>query len=499
MSITLRLNGASVVVRDPEPTTTTLEWLRAAGHTGTKEGCAEGDCGACTVAVRSPTGEPGTDGDASAWRAVCACILPVAQLADHDVVTVEGLARPGALHPAQQAMVETLGSQCGYCTPGFVMSLFEATYRPDLQGGGARARRDDQICGNLCRCTGYRPIRDALDAVAGTCPADGFQAACAEPPPPLGPVDLLHGRHRFVRPTSWDSLFSTLSASPTDPVYVQGATDLGLNITQRGEKWPLLVDLSALPELDALEETPDGWTIGAGVRLSTLEAWSAGRIPVLARMLRFFASRQIKNRATLGGNLCNASPIGDLPPVMLALDATLHLRGPQGDRTVSIDDFFLAYRSTALQPGEVLRAVSIPRPPVGALQSALKVSKRRELDISTVCAALVVATDDTGTVLHARLAYGGLAATPKRALHTEAALRNTPWSAESIEQAVRSLPHDFTPIDDHRGSAWYRSKVAANLLRAFHAETLDRPTPVLPDRPVGTAVLDAPAAPGADQ
>lgn len=481
MSITLRLNGTDVVVRDLEPTTTTLEWLRAHGHTGTKEGCAEGDCGACTISVRSPEGS-----ESSRWRSVCACILPIAQLADHDIVTVEGLATPDTLHPAQAAMVETLGSQCGYCTPGFVMALFEATYRSDLD---TPAKLDDQICGNLCRCTGYRPIREALEQVAGTRPDDPFKAACTKPAAPLGPIDLMHGRQRFVRPTSWSALWDTLQASPSPPTYVHGATDLGLAITKQSATWPLLVDLSALPDLDAITETPEGTLLGGGVSLARLEDHAAERLPLVARMLRFFASRQIKNRATIGGNLCNASPIGDLAPVMLALDATAVIRGPDGDRSVPMSEFFLDYRKTALQPGEVLCAVHIPKPPAGARQSAFKVTKRRELDISTVCAAFVVATDHTGTILHARLAYGGMAATPKRATQTEASLRNAAWSAGSIEQAVRTLPRDFAPIDDHRGSAWYRSKVAANLLRAFFDETRGSPAPTLPQRPVGTAVV----------
>jgi xanthine dehydrogenase small subunit len=216
----------------------------------------------------------------------------------------------------------------------------------------------------------------------------------------------------------------------------------------------------------------------------------------MARMLRFFASRQIKNRATIGGNICNASPIGDLPPVLLALDATLLIRGPGGDRRLPIDDFFLDYRQTALEPGEVLLAIEVPEQLTGARQSAFKVTKRRELDISAVCAAMVVATDASGTVLHARIAYGGMAATPKRALEAEGALRNAPWNAATIEQAVRCLPRDFAPIDDHRGSAWYRSKVASNLLRAFYDESTAETPPELPDRPVGTAIIESAAAGG---
>jgi len=487
MSVTFRLNGKPVTASDVSPTTTTLDWLRAQGLTGTKEGCAEGDCGACTIAVRT---SDRTTPSESSWRSMCACILPIAQLADQDIVTIEGLAKPAArhtlapeLHPAQQAIVDTLGSQCGYCTPGVVMSLFEATYREDI---GGQPAQDDQLSGNLCRCTGYRPIRQALERVAGTRPEDSFTEATATAQAPLKAVDLTHGGNRFVRPTNWEAFGAVLAESDDAPCFIQGATDLGLDITKKNATWPLLVDLSALPGLDILHEDEDGWTIGAGVRLSELENWSADRQPLLARMLRYFGSRQIKNRATMGGSLCNASPIGDLAPALLALDAIVTLRRPSGDRTLPLDDFFLDYRKTALFDDEVMLSVFVPRPPVGARQSAHKVSKRRELDISSVAAAFVVATDDSGFVLHARIAYGGMAATPRRALATEAALRNRSWSEHTLEEACRALSRDFTPIDDHRGSAWYRSTVAANLLRSFFTETRADPKPGLPDRPVST-------------
>jgi len=487
MSVTFRLNGKPVTADDVSPTTTTLDWLRAHGLTGTKEGCAEGDCGACTIAVRVADR---TAAAPSSWRSVCACILPLAQLADHDVVTVEGVASPAArpgqaptLHPAQKALVDTLGSQCGYCTPGVVMSLFEATYRDDIAG---QAAQDDQLSGNLCRCTGYRPIRQALEQVAGSRPADRFTEATRTPTTTPSSVDITRDGSRFVRPVSWSELEDVLQSSGVAPRFIHGGTDLGLDITKKQARWPLLVDLSALPELDTLHEHEEGWTIGAGVRLSELEAWSQGRQPLLARMLRFFGSRQIKNRATVGGNLCNASPIGDLAPALLALDAVATLRRPSGDRTVPLEDFFLDYRRTALASDEVMLSVFVPRPPPDARQSAHKVSKRRELDISAVAAAFVVATDDAGFVLHARIAFGGMAATPSRAHATEAALRNRKWTAHTLEDACRALSRDFTPIDDHRGSAWYRSTVAANLLRSFYSETQSDPEPALPERPVST-------------
>lgn len=487
MSVKFRLNGKPVSAPDVRPTTTTLDWLRANGLTGTKEGCAEGDCGACTIAVRATDRNADTP---SSWRSVCACILPLAQLADHDIVTVEGVATPACrlsmppdLHPAQQALVDTLGSQCGYCTPGIVMSLFEATYRDDID---SQAAQDDQLSGNLCRCTGYRPIREALERVAGTRPEDRFKQATEQTTEAMSAVDITHGDTRFVRPTSWADLEAVIASSEAAPRFIQGATDLGLDITKKHVTWPLLVDLSALPGLHVLHEDEDGWTLGAGVRLSELEAWSTERQPLLARMLRFFGSRQIKNRATIGGNLCNASPIGDLAPALLALDAVATLRSPAGDRTVPLDRFFLGYRQTALAKDEAMLSIFVPRPPPGARQSAHKVSKRRELDISAVASAFVVATDDAGYVLHARIAYGGMAATPSRALATEAALRNKLWSAQTVEDACRALAHDFTPLDDHRGSAWYRATVAANLLRSFFHETQDDPEPPLPERPIST-------------
>ena len=477
MPATFTLNGAPVDLPDLPPTTTLLDWLRATGRTGTKEGCAEGDCGACTVAVLDADAPGGP-----AWRGVCSCIMLLPQIAGQQLVTVEGLADDGGLHPAQAAMVEALGSQCGYCTPGFVMSLFEATYRDDL---GCRARKDDQLCGNLCRCTGYRPIRDALDRVAGSQPDDRFRAATEAEPAPLPAVDHQHGGQRLVRPTEWAELWPALEGG--EARILAGATDLGLDVTQRHVAFPLLVDVGALPGIRGLTPLPDGgWRIGAGVRLSDLEAWAEGQAPLLARMLRFFASRQIKNNATLGGNLCNASPIGDLAPVLLARDATAVLRSAEGERRVLMSAFFVGYRQTALKPGEIMAAVELPALAGHARAAAYKVSKRRELDISAVAAAFVVHTDRMGTVKHARLAFGGMAATPARARRAEESLLGQTFDAASVEDACAMLDHDFTPLDDHRGSAWYRETVAANLLRGFLRETEDVGVPTLPDRPTGT-------------
>ncbi len=464
------LNGDAVTIRDVSPETTLLEWLRGAGRCGTKEGCAEGDCGACTVAVLDVTAS------GRRWRAVDACLVLVPQLEGLSVVTVEGLARGAALHPAQQAVVERLGSQCGYCTPGVVMSLFEATYRSDVASSEAR---DDQICGNLCRCTGYRPIREALDDVAGLDPEDAFRAARAQAE--AQPARAGAGA-RFAQPDTWDGLWAALARWP-DARLVHGATDVGLEVTKQHRVFPAVVSLQALPELDALRDQGGGWSIGAGVRLSDLEAASAERLPVLARMLRYFGARQIKNRATVGGNLCNASPIGDLAPVFLALDATVLVRSARGDRRVPMDAFFVGYRKTALAPGEVLVAVEVPDPPPSARCAAYKVSKRRELDISAVSAAFRVEVVD-GVVTGARLAFGGMAATPVRAFAAEAALVGAPWTPEGAAAAAAALSA-LSPIDDHRASAWYRSTVARNLLIGF-AEEGEGP---LPPRHAGTLAV----------
>jgi xanthine dehydrogenase small subunit len=482
------LNGRPVAVDDPPPTTTLLDWLRAPkprgmGLTGSKEGCAEGDCGACSVAIldRDPDGAP-------AWRAVDACLVLLPQLAGQEIVTVEGLARGDTLHPAQVELVERLGSQCGYCTPGFVMTLFEATYRPELAAGGrAAALRDDQLCGNLCRCTGYRPIRDALDHVAGTCPNDRFSARLTVAQAETRGIAYATGTQRFAQPDSWPALWEAVEAMP-DARFVHGATDLGLEVTRQHIAHPALVSLQALPGFDEVTRIPGGVRIGAGARLSWLEVHDV--VPLLTRMLRFFASRQIKNRATLGGNLANASPIGDTPPVLLALDALVVLASRSGERRVPIDEFFLSYRKTALQPGEIVRAVEIPDPAPDARMAAYKVSKRRELDISAVAAGFRVELDGEGLVRKARLAYGGMAATPARARNAEAALVGAPFDGAAVDRAIAALDADFRPLTDHRGSSWYRATVAKNLLRAFH---LEGRLSDLPRRPSGTCLSSSEA------
>lgn len=474
------LNGAWIEERGLSPTTTLLRYLRdRRGMTGTKEGCAEGDCGACTVAVA----EKGSDGKQT-WRAVNSCLLLLPMVQGKHVLTVEALKASGedGYHPAQVAMARALGSQCGYCTPGIVMSMFEATYRPDLD---APWKLDDQLCGNLCRCTGYRPIREAAEVVAGSCPKDRFSEGLAQSAPESMALTYEAEGQRYTTPSTFAELWAELDAHP-DSRFVVGGTDLCLEVTKKFAVPPKLVSLEGLAELKALRELEGGFLLGSGATVSELEEFCQERLPSLHRMVRYFGARQIKHRGTLGGNLCTASPIGDLAPVLLSLGATAIIRGRSGERRVALDAFFPGYRKTALAPKEILAAVEVPRVPSSVRAISYKVSKRRELDISTVSAAFYVDVDAAGTVTTARLAYGGMAATPKRASGAEAALVGQPWTEATVELAARAIATDFTPMSDHRGSAPYRSLVAANLLRGFFDETQEVKQPALSGRHAAT-------------
>jgi len=479
--IRFQLNGHLVEVNDLEPTITLLQYLRATGLCGTKEGCAEGDCGACSVAILDP-GAP----EGPAWRAVNSCLVFLPMLQGREVRSVEGIADGDTPHPAQQHLVDRLGSQCGYCTPGIVMSLFEACYRDDLD---ADWKVDDQLCGNLCRCTGYRPIREAALAVAALSPRDRFSAALDQAGSDHLGLHYEHGNHRYQCPESLPDLWDAIDRAP-QARFIVGGTDLALHVTKRFEQLPDLISLEGITELRAIRPGPERWSLGATTTLSDLEAGTAEGLPLIARMLRFFASRQIKNRATLGGNLCNASPIGDMAPVLMALGAELVLSSRGGDRRVPLDGFFLDYRKTALQAGEILTSVEVPLPDPALRMGAYKVSKRRELDISAVCAGFALRLDAQGCVADIRLCYGGMAATTARASHTEQALIGKPWNEAAVEAATGMLTQDFQPIDDQRGSAWYRATLAGNLLRGFYLETLEQPFRPLPERPSSTLVLE---------
>ncbi len=479
-SFAFTLNGRPVTVAGVAPTTTLLDFLRTSGLTGSKQGCAEGDCGACTVALVDRTADGKTT-----YRAINSCIAFVPMFAGREIVTVEGLAAGEKLHPVQASMVEHSGSQCGYCTPGFVVSMFEAYYR---DGCREPWQISDQLCGNLCRCTGYRPIRDAATAAlaereGGTRPPDALKArpeAGLHPDAfatrlesPLTPVEALAyaaGNDRFFRPTSLADLLALKEKFPAARL-VAGATEIGVELNKKFKAFPLLISTEAVPELIRLTKTAAAWRIGAAVTLTCIEETLGSEYPSLAKMLRVFAARQIRNRATLGGNLVTASPIGDSAPVLLTLDARVVLASATGERTVPLDEFFTAYRQTVLRPDEVMREILLPRfdgSAAGLVRRVdfLKVSKRRELDISIVAAAFCVDCDAAGVVRQARISYGGVAAMPGRARQAEAALEGHPLAGVAGEVA-KILRTEFKPIDDARGGAEYRRGLVVSLWEKF--------------------------------
>ncbi len=455
------------------PTRTVLEWLRGEARAcGTKEGCAEGDCGACTVAL----GEP--DGDRMLWRAVNACILFVPALDGRQLLAVEHLRAPatdfheGALHPVQQAMVAHHGSQCGFCTPGFVMSLFalyHAGSAPDRQAA------NEALAGNLCRCTGYRPIVDAArDACSGV-PADRFAAGAAETAARLRalasaePLEFVADDVRFLAPQTIEHLAAAVQTYP-EATILAGGTDVGLWVTKLHKALPTVIAIERVAGFARIEARDGVLTIGAGATYEDALGAIAEHWPDFARMVRRLGSRQIRNRGTLGGNVANASPIGDTPPALLALDATLLLRAGATQRRLPAEEFFLGYRKTALAPGEFLEAIEIPLPLPGDRFAIYKVSKRFEQDISAVCAAFRLRLNGE-RVENVRIGFGGMAAVPKRAAAAEAALTGRPWNRARVGVAMEALEAEFTPLTDMRASAEYRRLVAKNLLLRFWLET----------------------------
>jgi xanthine dehydrogenase molybdopterin binding subunit/xanthine dehydrogenase small subunit len=473
--LTFVLNGRTMDASGVSPNTTLLEFLRQRGLTGSKEGCAEGDCGACSVVIvdHNADGKP-------VYRAVNSCIMPVCLVAGREVVSVEGIGCPqkgrtdssaGSLHPVQHEMALGYGSQCGYCTPGFICSLFEGYYRDDLH---THAALDEQLAGNLCRCTGYRPIRDAAVAAFAARTPDAFSHRLAINEENIGAAVYENNGEIFLRPVSLEALFDAMTQHPQARL-VAGATELGLDITKRFKTFPVLISTEAVGELKELTSAPDGWRIGAAVTLTDIQDKLGAEFPMLADMLSVFGSRQIRNRATMGGNIVTASPIGDSAPCLLALDASVVLACKQTARTLAAADFFVSYRKTELQRGEILKTILIPRavqPPGLTRKTAwYKVSKRREMDISTVAAAFVLDLDSGNVVRHARLAYGGVAALPARAKRTEAALLGKKWNAQTLQDVLAVLATEFTPISDARGTADYRIGLITSLLEKFFQET----------------------------
>ncbi|WP_174292608.1 xanthine dehydrogenase small subunit, partial [Sphingomonas bacterium] len=412
-------------------------------RTGTKEGCAEGDCGACTVLLGEVRGE------GVAWRAVNACILFAPMLDGKALMTVESL---GGDHPVQRAMVEHHGSQCGFCTPGIVMSL----YGRSIGASGSDAGVGDVLAGNLCRCTGYGPILAAAAAVPAGARDDGATLASLRA--------MRRGTGEgWHAPATGDELAALLLDHP-DARIVAGGTDVGLWVTKGLRSLGTVVFVGNIAELATIEDTSDGLTLGAGVRYADAHAALARMHPQLGKLVRRIGGQQVRNAGTIGGNIANGSPIGDMPPALIALGATLTLRRGDVRRTIALEDYFLAYGEQDRAPGEFVEAVHIPRPAAATLVSIAKLSKRFDSDISAVCGAFAI-TIEQGKVTAARVAFGGMAGTPARARGCERALVGHAWSEAGIEVAALALADDYCPRDDLRGSASYRRSVAANLLR----------------------------------
>ena len=438
MNVTFLLNGEIVQVV-AAPTRTLLDWLREnRGLCGTKEGCNEGDCGACTVMV---TDEKGA-------HALNACILFLPQLHGKAIRTVEGISSPdGTLHPVQQAMVDHHGSQCGFCTPGFIASMAAG----HLQG---RTNHDDVLAGNLCRCTGYAPIVRAA------------KAASAPPSPDWVHDDLPKTTPAPFAPNTLDELASWYAANPTGTL-IAGATDVGLWVTKQLRDLANVAFLGQCKDLQQIDLTDQTIRIGAGVTMTDMRQAMAEYHPSYAEMIRRYGSEQVRNAATIGGNIANGSPIGDNPPALIALEATLHLRHADVTRNIPVEDFFLAYGKQDRAPGELITGVTIPR--AAPDLRCYKISKRFDQDISALCGCFNITVTD-GYVSKARIAFGGMAGTPHRAKTVEEALIGQPWTAETITRAATKFDQDYTPISDMRASAGYRLQTAQNLLHRYFAE-----------------------------
>jgi xanthine dehydrogenase small subunit len=462
-SIRFVLDGKVVEVNDVDPTRTVLQFLREdLRRTGTKEGCAEGDCGACTVVVAE------LDDDGVSMRAINSCIQFLPTLDGKELITVESLTDDGELHPVQKAMVECHGSQCGFCTPGFVMSLF-ALY--ETNDDPTRRDIDDALAGNLCRCTGYRPIIDAAKRMGELKPKtkrrvneDMLRALVRS-----DGLTIIQGERSFHAPTSSDELADVLARNP-EATMLAGGTDIGLWVTKQHRELTTVVYTGRVAELRALSVSDTHIEIGAAVTLSEAMDVIVEHYPGLDELFRRFASPPIRNAGTLGGNIANGSPIGDSMPALMVAGTTLVLRRGRSRREVALDDFYRDYQVNDLRPSEFVETIRMPLAGPGVVLSSHKLSKRFDQDISAVCNAYRLELDGEN-VASFRMACGGLAATIRRAGNCEAAINGKPWSEKTIAAGAQALAQDFEPITDMRASRDYRLKAAQNLLRRFYLET----------------------------
>lgn len=481
-SIRFVLDGEMVEIQNPDPTRTVLQYLREdLQKIGTKEGCAEGDCGACTVAIA----EIDSSGKQLQVRAINSCIQFLSTLDGKELITVESLRRSdGSLHPVQQAMVDCHGSQCGFCTPGFIMSLF-ALYKNN--DDPTRREIDDALAGNLCRCTGYRPIIDAArqmykypanteswleipfyeNTKAGALERKKVELLCSATRPESLAVNA-DGR-RFFSPRNVIELASLFETNP-DAVILAGGTDVGLWVTKQHKELDTVIYTGNVEELRHLSVTNTHVEIGAAVTLSDAMVPIIDQYPEFEEIFLRFASPPIRNAGTLGGNIANGSPIGDSMPALMVLDTMLVLRCGDRKRPLPLSDFYLDYQQTALQPGEFLERVLVPLRNSGTEVQSYKVSKRFDQDISAICGAYSL-TRNGMAIADIKIAYGGLAAVPKRALYCEARLGGLEWNEETVQTGVDALNEDFSPITDMRSTADYRRRVCGNLLKRFYLDS----------------------------
>ncbi|MGZ3349248.1 MAG: xanthine dehydrogenase small subunit [Xanthobacteraceae bacterium] len=459
------LNGKPCSEESAPPSMTVLDWLRTRARlTGTKEGCAEGDCGACTIVL-------GREVDGSLqYRSMNSCLMMLPQLDQRAVFTVEGLAAPdGALHPVQQAMVDTDATQCGFCTPGFVMAMFAFHHSGEAADS---AIMHEALAGNLCRCTGYRSIVEACRRIAQG-PADRFVAdapALADKLSKVPPcTDYGYGTQAFLMPRSLAALFAAMEQQP-NAILLGGGTDLGLRVSKEREALPAVIALEAVEELRHVTIRDDAIEIGGAVTYTETLPHLDRHFPSFGALVRRIGSRQIRNLGTIAGNLATASPIGDSIPCLIALGASVQLMSRAGERVLPVELFITGYRKTALAAGEVIAAIRIPFLAPGHKFSVYKLSKRFDQDISTVIAAFRLERH-SGKAGELRAAYGGMAARAMRAVTLETAVKGRPWEPAWLPDVETLLARDFTPIGDHRGGAAYRLRAAAGLLRRFQFET----------------------------
>ena len=468
-------------IRNCDPTKTVLEFLREdTGLKGTKEGCAEGDCGACTVVI----GE--LHNDSVRYRAINSCIQFLATLDGKQLVTVEDLAKTGEqtgteLHIVQQAMLEQHGSQCGFCTPGFVMSLF-AMFHNNRNQATDRAGIELGLAGNLCRCTGYAPIVRAAEQALTAERSDHFNKHEKRI------VDLLKSIQNkstlqtrsanglFYTPRTLGALCELLESNP-QAVLVAGATDVGLWVTKQNRRLETVIYLGEVNELKHIQDDGNQLSIGAAVSYTDATDSITARYPAFLPLIQRIGGTQVRNAGTIGGNIANGSPIGDMPPGLIAIGAKLVLQSTRGQRQCDLEDYFISYGKQDLRTGECVAQILLPMPPENQLFAIYKISKRFEQDISAVCGAFAVQVEGS-IIRNARVCFGGMAETPKRAVACEAALEGKTWNQETIDGAMQAMLSDFTPLTDMRASASYRMRVSQNLLQRFFLEQTAVPYPV---------------------